>query len=467
MEGQASTFPGQPLRRLSGGKHEHVASLMEMLRIDLEEATLLPQQRSEVLEELKVQSRVADGCDPIYTIESIHTISRIALDSGPSSLSREALRCLANIFLLNPETRQRWVDLGFSVKAAERLKIDNVEDEFLISRILFLMTYDTNLNFEPLLGQHLLAESLNTHIIRHSKRYSKSTRRHSRPLQDDDGALSENVKLIYNIIHYYPGFSDTFTTSIPHLLKILYRRKISEQPLAAPVRYLINLLGCLDLEDQKCCRFTTNPLFPSSDPSCNTIHLITILEKAMDCYPEQELDALAGPVVDILIRIHACAPESVKKQMRALLLPINENKTSPHEASQKLPSRLLQLSTSSWTPNLRNSIQTLMFDLSDQSADTYVQNIGYSFAASFLVTENLAIPTSASEAFSSAGQVKSVQAQKKDGEVPSRTPSLIEDKEREAEKLFRLFERLKRTNTVKARCPVQQAIEQSRWEQVD
>jgi len=38
---------------------------------------------------------------------------------------------------------------------------DNRDDEFLISRILFLMTYDTNLDYEKLVADHQLAESIN------------------------------------------------------------------------------------------------------------------------------------------------------------------------------------------------------------------------------------------------------------------------------------------------------------------
>ena len=96
--------------------------------------------------------------------------------------SREASKCLANVLLLEPKTRQIFVDLGYPVKAAERLKVahliqvyidlrlirikhDHREDELLNSRILFLMTYDTNLDFEELFDQHQLAESINA--VRH------------------------------------------------------------------------------------------------------------------------------------------------------------------------------------------------------------------------------------------------------------------------------------------------------------
>lgn len=71
-----------------------------------------------------------------------------------------------------------FVDLGFGPKAAERLKVggtfyarasgltpeqvDNRDDEFLISRILFLMTYDTNLKFDRLVQENQLDDSINS-----------------------------------------------------------------------------------------------------------------------------------------------------------------------------------------------------------------------------------------------------------------------------------------------------------------
>lgn len=42
-----------------------------------------------------------------------------------------------------------------------RRQSDNREDEFLLGRILFLMTYDTTLNFETLIKENHLDESIN------------------------------------------------------------------------------------------------------------------------------------------------------------------------------------------------------------------------------------------------------------------------------------------------------------------
>lgn len=40
--------------------------------------------------------------------------------------SREASKCLANVLLLEGATRQMFVDLGYPVKAAQRLKVGHL-----------------------------------------------------------------------------------------------------------------------------------------------------------------------------------------------------------------------------------------------------------------------------------------------------------------------------------------------------
>ena len=81
--------------------------------------------------------------------------------------------------LLEAPTRQIFVDLGFASKAADYLKVcateadtdlllsktsqrDDREGEFLASRLLFLCTYETNLDFEDLFERNNLIESLDS-----------------------------------------------------------------------------------------------------------------------------------------------------------------------------------------------------------------------------------------------------------------------------------------------------------------
>lgn len=314
------------------------------------------------------------------------------------------------------------------------------------------MTYDTNLNYDKLVNEHQLAESINNALQRHAKRYSKSSRRlsqmHTHPM--DLMALSETLKLLFNITHFYPDLSEHFSKSIPHIFKILVRRKIPSPPLQAPVNYLINALINLDLEDKTCQQVKflgMNAVFPTFDQKCNAEHLINILDNAIVAYTEAELDNTISPVLTLIRRIYEIAPDGVKKYMEWLLLPTDEERSRPLGQSDTLSSRLLRLSTSAMTPSLRSSISAMMFELSGKDATKFVQNVGYGFASGFLLSNNIEMPANAMEANATADPEKSIPVnpitgQRLDAEDPDKSePMTEEEKEREAERLFVLFER--------------------------
>ncbi|KAI9831147.1 MAG: hypothetical protein M1819_005235 [Sarea resinae] len=399
-------------------KLDEVTSLLETLRVDLSEQTLQPAERKKRLEQVKIYGRKVENAGPIFTKEE-----------------------------------------------------DNSDDEFLISRILFLLTYDTDLNFETLIDDCQLAQSINQNIARHSKVYSKKSSRNTKPSAHDDMALSETLKLVFNITHFYPDRSGDFDPSIPEILRILCRHRVPNPPLHQPINYLINAVMNLDLEDQK------SPMFPKMDQKTNVEHLINILDASVRTYSETELDQLAAPLITLLRRIFEFGPDSVKRYMQWLLLPSDEERDKPMGRSDTLASRLLRLSTSAMAPNVRESISSLMFEMSGKDASQFVHNVGYGFASGFLMTHNLPIPAHAEQAWSTATATDSdgrevpinpITGQRRDREPVDAGPEMTEEeKEREAERLMVLFERLKRTGVMNVRNPVEQAVEEGRFEELD
>lgn len=408
-------------------------------------------------------------------------MSQYAFDSSRSVASREALRCLANALLLNEPSRQEFVDLGYAYKAAERLKNDDRDDEFLVSRILFLLTYNTKVNLEELIANYQLADSINQHVAGHAKRMSKSTRRRSNTSPMEEMALVETLKLMFNITYYYPGLADRFTKSIEPLIKILLGSKLPSPPLQSPVTYLLNALLNLDLKSaEKSTPLGRNdkssPLFPYAEPEHVIDRLISILDQAIQKQPEKELDQAAAPLVTLLRRIYELAPATIRSFMRWILLPTEESRSKPLGQGETFSARLLRLSSSPMLPTLRENISSLLFELSDKDATKFVKNIGYGFASGFLMSHNIDIPQNAMEASStrsdsSAGagaEVNPITGQRLDAEEHTKAPEMTQDeKEREAERLFVLFERLRATGVVDVKNPVQQAMEEGRFEELD
>ncbi|KAK3067585.1 hypothetical protein LTS18_001031, partial [Coniosporium uncinatum] len=246
---------------------------------------------------------------------------------------------------------------------------DNSDDEFVLARLLFLCTYETNVDFDKLVRAHQVADRYGHNVARHTKRYSRSVRKPSMPNMMDEMALCETLKLLFNITHYYPDLVDQFSKSVPHLLKMLHRSRLSHPPLQPPVNYLINALLNLNMNDKKIQEFSLSPVFPKLDKTCNVEHLINILDRAVTDYKESELDHVATPVLNLIRKIHGFAPESVKKFMQWLLLPQEGERDKPLGKSDTLASKLLKLSTSPASPALRNSISHMLFELSDKDAN--------------------------------------------------------------------------------------------------
>lgn len=235
--------------------------------------------------------------------------------------------------------------------------------------------------------------------------------------------------------------------------------KIPNPPLQPPVTYLINSLLNLDLADERSRHFTQNPLFPMISPTCNVDRLISILDASVRQYKEEQLEQLAVPLVSLIRTIYDCAPEAVNIHMRVALLPSNEERVRPLGTSDTLSAYLLRMSTSPVAPSLRETVSNLLFELSDRDATSFVRNVGYGFASGFLLTHDLPVPENAMEAWSTdvgepavdpgervtnvdGVEINPVTGQRRDMEANEPLPDMTEEeKEREAERLFVLFER--------------------------
>ncbi|SLM33786.1 Guanine nucleotide exchange factor, Ric8 [Lasallia pustulata] len=482
MSGPAKTSATASVSNVSNGTSnlKDVTKLAQVLDLDLQEKNLSPAERYAAVGQLKLFTRKLEDAGPLLTEEGIRILSRHGFDSAPTIASRDALRCLANLFLLDPKARQIFVDLKFADKAAERLKNDNRDDEFLVSRILFLMTYDTNLNFDGLFEHHQLSESINKNIAHLSNFYSVSRPRKERsPSTLDTLALSETLKLLFNLTQYYPHRSPSFTPSLAHILKILCRLDLPSPALRPPVNYLINALLNLDIVNENDpSNSTSNPFFPAFDPKCNAERLIHILDNTVrdHNHQEEDLERTAPPLISLLRKVFDSAPASVKIHMQTRLLPTDDERPLALGRSPSLASHLLRLSTSAVAPNLRETISQLLFDLSDRDATTFVRNVGYGFASGFLMTHDFPVPAAAlrgedlGEMVTTVDgrEINPVTGQRRDMEPEGEEAEMTEEeKEREAERLFVLFERLKATGVVDVQNPVAQAAQEGRFEEVD
>ena len=176
--------------------------------------------------------------------------------------------------------------------------------------------------------------------------------------------------------------------------------KIPSPPLQPPITYLLNALLNLDLSAaEKKTPYgreaRVSPLFPYSHPETVVDRLSCILDEAIRKQEERELDQAAAPLVTLIRRMYELATPQMKSWMRWLLLPTSKDRDKPLGQGETLSARLLRLSCSPNLPTLRENVSSLLFELSDKDASKFVNNIGYGFAAGFLMSHNIQIPTSA------------------------------------------------------------------------
>jgi hypothetical protein len=346
---------------------------------------------------------------------------------------------LCNALFLRPETRQIFIDLGYEAKACEKLKNDNRDDEFLISRLVFLTTYDTTVSLTALIDEHHLADSIVVNLARHAKRISaEGITAKVDPMEDM--ALVETLKLLFNVTHFAPERATAFVSAIPHIATILTKHDLPAEntPLAPPFGQLINALINLKLDDES----IQAAIYPEEHPAAVAERLIQLLDMALIAYSDDELETNVTPAITALMAIHEHAPDNVRQFIRGKLLPTEEDRKQVLGRGNSLTSRLLRNSTNPLTPKLRDTISHLLFDLSDKDANTFVGNVGYGFASGFLFQNNIPVPESASKTLGEERPINPITGQFIDTEKFADLPEMTqEEKEREAERLFVLFER--------------------------
>ncbi|KAF2223789.1 guanine nucleotide exchange factor [Elsinoe ampelina] len=460
---------------------EKAKSLLSTLASDLQENKLSDSERTKLLSELKVIGRNPAQASPIFAKDSTSTLCRYAFETSTSSASREAMRCLANAMLLNEPTRQTILDLGCAPKAAERMKTDDRDDEFLTSRILFFSTYTAKLDIPTLFEKHSLAESITSNLERAVKRLEAGTP--STPITDL--AFQETLKLIYNLTYYSPDSATSLQPALTPLATLLIKTPLPTPPLQPPITHLINALLNLNpspsqIEDST----LRDPFFPPHSPTLLTTHFTSLLEASFPQTPSATDDPLLSPLLSLLRTLHATAPQKVQQSLRTTLLPSETSRSQPLGKDPSLPSRLLRTAASPSTSTLRDIASALLFELSSSSAQELIQNIGYGYAIGILTRLGVDAPPSAlagtgsSDAMGSGeggvggeggqgagrGGVNPVTGQRLDAERTTEDMERVqreidgmteEEKEREAERLFVLFERLKATGVVDVVNPVE------------
>ncbi|KAH8106337.1 guanine nucleotide exchange factor [Cristinia sonorae] len=174
------------------------------------------------------------------------------------------------------------------------------------------------------------------------------------------------------------------------------------------------------------------------------------------------LDDLVCPLV-ILITKLCTSDEASRKRMRSWILPDDLDRTSPLEGRPDLLGRCLRILSCVHHPRLKDSTGEMLFAICDSDATALASYVGYGNVAGFLF--NKGIMNAPPRPASGGGPMTAPNGAPIDpitGVVKEEKHEIEmtdEEKEREAERLFVLFDRLERSGALPPnQNPVRKAI---------
>ncbi|KIV94310.1 hypothetical protein PV10_02086 [Exophiala mesophila] len=441
-------------------------TLLDSLRSGLEDNGLSEQQQIDLLTRLKILGRTPNIVAPLYDEFGIRVLQAYGFDgpAGPAAL--EANRCLANALLTLPSTRKIALRLALDKQAARALQKASLDAEFVLSRILFLLTLDSAINVEALILDCDLVPTIFGLLSQHALATQESSANKPSTYQSQQMALSETLKLLFNLTSAKSEQVKKFGAVMPSLVSILNHTVLPQPPLQPPINHTIHVLANIQVQEDDFKDVSSEQLQRAVET------ITTILQDAITRYSSTELDTLAVPLLTILRTINENADATIRQGLKLQYLPQDEERDLPLGHSSSLASRLLRLTTSSGLLHLTEAISGFMFELSNKDANEYVKNIGYGYAAGYLMSHKIPVPDSAkiTEAELSSDTAipfNPITGQRVDREPVHEQPAMSrEEKEREAERLFVLFERLKATGVVDVKNPVEVARDEGRFEEL-
>ncbi|CAE6384888.1 unnamed protein product [Rhizoctonia solani] len=170
------------------------------------------------------------------------------------------------------------------------------------------------------------------------------------------------------------------------------------------------------------------------------------------------LDEVAPPVAALVTRL-AMGDEGAKSRITAVVLPADMDRSSALEKKDDFLGRCLRLMTSVYYPTLKDAIGEMLFVLCGSDGQALSAAIGYGNAAGYLYNKGIMAPPPASAA---GDDINPITGTREAPSGPSLSEMTDEEKQREAEKLFVLFDRMERMGM--AKNPIREAFQSGKFE---
>lgn len=229
----------------------------------------------------------------------------------------------------------------------------------------------------------------------------------------------------------YESHAGLFLESAEPIMEMLSKLPILSPPLQAPVSIVVNCLPVLPLDQAK------------STPLAGVDKLVELLHACISHYGALDKDGEFLPLLFAFHKLSQLAPGDVKSRLKERFLPTDEDRAQVLGRGDSIPHKLLSMTNNVMFSEVREVVMSIFFELSDQNPNLFVHNVGFGNAAGYLSSKGIQISQQDMEAGGTSGlEVNPITGQRIDAEPDVPLPDMTdEEKEREAERLFVLFER--------------------------
>ncbi|KAG0167452.1 hypothetical protein DFQ28_006074 [Apophysomyces sp. BC1034] len=476
--------------------------LVETILTDLESSVSSPEEENEKTRELqvlKVLGRQVNGSEALFSKRGITVLATVGGLLNPKEVtdtpsSQEALKCLANCILLK-ETTKVWVDELECIDTCCYILQSpdlSMDTQFLLCRILFFMTVNRH-DLVKRLMEIDVAQAIQRISQQHVDVLKSKQPYDSKSPINPVSVVSEALKLLFNLMlvdsrnrskEEASVSAEQFQGCLVPIFEILFLIPYPEPlPLSPPHSHAIHammqypqavmvpvwqaqpqltslygsqdegrelvldlFIGALDR--------SVHYLIPNEDP-----------DETASSVPEHHVDAILPPMILVLRNMAEAIPE-MNKAMGELLLPREGDRVKPVNKGASLAAYMIRLMTSAMLQQTRNAVCELLYVLCDEDATKFTQQVGYGNAVGFLVNRGISLdpPQESGGAAEDINPITGQYISAEQQEGPSLADMTDEEKEREAERLFVLFERLKKTGIVDVENPIAKAMQEGKFE---
>ncbi|KAK7025452.1 hypothetical protein VNI00_015980 [Paramarasmius palmivorus] len=475
--------------------------LIEVLLSDLKsrgpDSRLTSQDAAKALLAVKTLGKKPEGAEQLATPAGLSTLLTLSVDlKDDVEASSEALRCIANTMLLIDKSRKIFTVKevnGGEICVKSLIECTHPDQMFVLARILFFATVSASPFVISLVedeheGQNI-SEVIGSKLDLMLKCEPQTSMSDSSSQVMGDFWSSKLNGFISPLLRVYHGLPSAKPT-----------------PLASPLTNVIHCLITIPVNESVLDDWFGTDESPVPDAVERTRDLIdecfalyfpgtkspddtSVRDHASSLHPDDDLDDILSPLVILMTRL-CLGDASTRQRILDWMVPpdLDRDSERPLDERPTFLGRCLRLMGSVYHRRLKDAVGEMLYAMCGQDAGLLCNKVGYGHVAGFLFEKGVmsAPDTGGSADEKGKGKEPDGEGESMDNEemsfanpetrqinpitgtyVPDRKSNPADDmseeeKEREMEKLFVLFDRLEKTGSLPPeQNPVRKAIQKS------